>query len=193
MVETLWLPSFELALHRNRGTPTGRLVQLATVRKDGRPSVRTVVLRGFLAETHRPHFASDTRTVKVEEIREHPWVEACCYFPQTREQFRLGGLVTVASSESRDPGLVKARNEVWSEMSDESRLAYTWPDPGRPRHHAVPFSTTPPDPHNPMPHFCLLVLDVREVDHLELSGNPQHRWRYHCDDRGRWSGLEINP
>ena len=45
----------------------------------------------------------------------------------------------------------------------------------------------------PLPHFCLLVLEIRDVDHLELHGNPQHRWRYSKDAYGRWSGLQVNP
>ncbi len=78
-------------------------------------------------------------------------------------------------------------------MSDESRLTYTWPDPGVPRAALAPFPTCAPDPLEPLPHFCLLVLEVRDVDHLELQGNPQHRWRYSKDDLGRWSGMEVNP
>jgi hypothetical protein len=38
-----------------------------------------------------------------------------------------------------------------------------------------------------------MTLTATEVDHLELQGDPQHRWIYEADPRGRWSGREVNP
>jgi PPOX class probable FMN-dependent enzyme len=193
MAEELWRPSLDLALHRNRQSPQVRFVQLATLRDNGRPTVRTVVFRGFLGETHRLTFATDGRSVKVSELEQSPWVEACWYFHLTREQFRLSGPVALVGSDTHDRDLLEARTQVWREMSDESRLAYTWPAPGRPRKPLAPFPTQNPDRLIPLPHFLLFVLEVWEVDHLELHGNPQHRWRYSRDALGRWAGLEINP
>jgi PPOX class probable FMN-dependent enzyme len=193
MVEELWRPSLDLALHRNRQSPQSRFVQLATVRADGRPAVRTLVFRGFLGETHRLTFATDTRSSKVGDLERSPWAEACWYFPLTREQFRLMGTVAVVVGADHDPDRRDARIQVWREMSEESRLTYTWPEPEQPREPLAPFPTLAPDPHEPLPHFGLMVLEVREVDHLELQGNPQHRWKYSRDAYGRWSGMEINP
>ena len=115
---------------------------------------------------------------------------------------RRGAAIKFLGSLRGDGVLVSAAGETavrlhlvatWREMSDESRLTYTWPDPGQPRAPLSPFPTEPPDPLVPLPHFGLLVLDVREVDHLELVGNPQHRWSYEEDEYGRWSATEINP
>ena len=171
-----------------------RYVQLATLRENGRPAVRTLVFRGFLGETHHLTFATDGRSEKVVELEHSPWAEACWYFHQTREQFRFLGTVTLVGAEIHDRALSEARVEVWRGMSEESRLSYTWPEPGRPRGMPrPPFPTLAPDPLVPLPHFCLLVLEPREVDHLELHGNPQHRWKYSRDAHGRWSGVEVNP
>jgi pyridoxamine 5'-phosphate oxidase len=193
MAEDLWRPSLDLALHRNRQSPQARFVQLATIRMNGRPSVRTLVFRGFLGETHQLTFAIDGRSVKAAELEQSPWAEACWYFHLTREQFRLGGTVTSVGCDSPDRILCESRSDVWRAMSDESRLAYTWPDPGQSRIPLSPFPTLAPDRREPLPHFCMLVLEVRDVDHLELQGNPQHRWRYTKDAHGRWSGVEVNP
>jgi pyridoxamine 5'-phosphate oxidase len=193
MVEELWRPSLDLALHRNRQSPQARFVQLATVRETGRPAVRTVVFRGFLDDSHRLTFTTDLRSIKAVEIENCPWVEACWYFHLTREQLRFTGTANLVGPDDHDPTLREARLAVWQEMSDESRLTYTWPHPGRPREPLAPFPTLAPDPRVPLPHFGLLILEVREVDHLELQGNPQHRWRYTRDVHGRWSGIEINP
>ncbi len=193
MAEELWRPSLDLALHRNRQSPLVRFVQLATIRESGRPAVRTLVFRGFLGETHKLTFATDGRSVKTVDLQHSPWVEACWYFHLTREQFRFSGTVSSVVAETADQTLQEARINVWRDMSDESRLTYTWPDPGQTRVPLAPFPTQPPDPLEPLPHFCLLVLEVRDVDHLELHGNPQHRWHYSKDDLGRWSGMEVNP
>lgn len=193
MAEELWRPSLDLALHRNRVSQQARLVQLATVREDGRPAVRTVVFRGFFEETHRLTFASDTRSTKVAQLELSPWSEACWYFPLTREQFRLTGVMHVAGEDCHDRLLSEARTGLWRELTEESRLAYAWPEPGRAREPLRPYPASIPDVDLPPPHFCLLVLEPHEVDHLELQGNPQHRWKYARDDRGRWSGVEINP
>ncbi len=193
MAEELWRPSLDLALHRNRQSPQVRFVQLATVRDSGRPAVRTLVFRGFLGDTHKLTFATDGRSTKTAELENAPWAEACWYFHLTREQFRFGGTVISVGPETLERTLRETRLEVSREMSDESRLTYTWPEPGQARVPLAPFPTHAPDPLEPLPHFRLIVLEVRDVDHLELQGNPQHRWKYSMDDRGRWSGLEINP
>ena len=68
MADELWRPSLDLALHRNRQSPQCRFVQLASVREDGRPAVRTIVFRGFLGDTNRLTFATDGRSVKAHEL-----------------------------------------------------------------------------------------------------------------------------
>jgi pyridoxamine 5'-phosphate oxidase len=57
----------------------------------------------------------------------------------------------------------------------------------------VPFPRDHPDPETPLPHFGLLVLDPQTVDLLEINGHPQNRWEFHRNEKGSWSGLEINP
>ena len=160
MADELWRPSLDLALHRNRPSPHVRYVQLATLRENHRPAVRTLVFRGFLCETHHLTFATDGRSEKVVEIEHSPWAEACWYFHLTREQFRFLGTVTLVGAEINDRALSEARVEVWRGMSEESMLSYSWPDPSRPRLASATFPTLAPDPQEPLPHFCLLVLDT---------------------------------
>jgi len=193
MPETLWRPSLVLALYQNRHAPYSRFVQLATVRADGRPSNRTVVFRGFLDDTAQLTFVTDARSPKVAELGHSPWSEVCWYFPVTHEQFRIGGPTTLVGADARDRGLLDARRACWRDLAEAVRLSFTWPAPGEPRADGVRFPTEHPDPAEPLPHFCLLILDPHEVDQLELNGNPQNRWEYKRDDHGRWSGAEVNP
>ena len=193
MAEELWRPSLDLALHRNRQSPQVRFVQFATVRKSGRPAVRTLVFRGFLDDTHRLTFATDWRSYKTRELEHSPWVEACWFFHLTREQFRLSGTAVCVDGAGSDralsAGAYRSLASHVRRVEGNLHLAGPW----RPEGSADPLSHFAPDPLEPLPHFCLLVFEVRDVDHLELHGNPQHRWRYSKDDLGRWSGTEVNP
>ena len=49
------------SLEANKQVPYHKFMQLGTVRTDGRPSVRTVVFRGFHEDTDQITFATDTR------------------------------------------------------------------------------------------------------------------------------------
>jgi pyridoxamine 5'-phosphate oxidase len=182
-----------LALHRNREVAQSRFMQLATVCADGRPANRTVVFRGFLADSHQITMVSDVRSGKFKDLESHPWAEVCWYFSRTREQFRLGGRVTVVGENTSDASLQEARYDAWRGLTDTTRQSFTWPAPGAPRDPIALFLGECPAADSPLPSFGLLVLDTCNVDHLELDGNPQSRWISRRDENGGWTSLEVNP
>ncbi|WP_414579255.1 Npun_F5749 family FMN-dependent PPOX-type flavoprotein [Anabaena sp. CCY 9402-a] len=188
-----WRSAIAHALHRNRSLVYARYLQLATVKANGRPANRTVVFRGFLAESNQLKFISDRRSHKIDQIQQNPWAEACWYFPKTREQFRITGNLTLVSSDESQPHLQLARITMWQELSDAARLQFAWPDPGEPKAEKAAFEPSPPDPDRPLANFCLLLLDPTQVDHLELRGEPQNRRIYDCDENQAWSTQEVNP
>jgi PPOX class probable FMN-dependent enzyme len=189
-----WRSAIARALHQNRSLPYARYLQLATVRANGLPANRTIVFRGFLADTNQLKFITDSRSEKAEQIQQQPWAEVCWYFPNTREQFRITGGLTLLGDNSQSD-LAPARITTWEELSDAARLQFAWPDPGQLRNkdEEAAFQPPPPDPKQPLPNFCLLLLDPLQVDHLELRGEPQNRWLYYRDDQLGWSVEEINP
>lgn len=189
----LWRSPLARALHRNRSLPYARYLQLATVRADNHPANRTVVFRGFLEDTNKLKFVTDIRSQKIDEINYQPWGEACWYFPNTREQFRLSGSLTLIQANYPDSTLQQARKNIWQELSDAARLQFAWQHPGKPRAEAATFEPPPPDSVEPLPHFCLLLLEPVQVDHLELRGEPQNRWIYYLDSDQNWSIQEVNP
>jgi len=193
MLHEPWRPSLDLALHRNGRSPQSRFVQLATVRPDGRPAVRTVVFRGFLGESGSIVVTTDARSAKCDEIRRRPDVELCWYFPETREQFRLSGVAELVDESTADPDFRVARVIAWRALSDALRVSFTWPAPGAPRTPGVAFPEMPPDAQAPPDAFALIIFSASRVDFLELDGDPQHRWSYSVDEEGVWSGREINP
>jgi PPOX class probable FMN-dependent enzyme len=168
-------------------------VQLATIGLDGRPAVRTVVFRGFLGEGGDLVFTTDARSTKRAEIERAPDAALCWYFAETREQFRLSGVVRLVDASTADAQLQDARCGAWRSLSDESRTGFTWPAPGEPRDRGTAFPTTPPARDAPLDSFALLIVSVREIDHLELDGDPQRRWKYAVGEDGRWSCSEVNP
>lgn len=188
-----WRSPLARALHRNRSLVYSRYLQLATVRLGGDPANRTVVFRGFLAETNQLQFVTDARSEKVEQIGQTPVAEACWYFPNTREQFRLAGKLTLVTTNYPDVDLLAARQRLWQTLSDPARTQFTWADPGKPRNDDMELAESTPDPMTPPPTFCLLLLDPDRVDHLELRGNPQNRWQYHRDTSGDWVKQAVNP
>ncbi|PZV15836.1 MAG: pyridoxamine 5'-phosphate oxidase [Leptolyngbya sp.] len=187
-----WRSPLARALHRNRSLVYARYFQLATVRAEGRPANRTVVFRGFLDNTNQLKIITDARSEKAEQIEQNAWSEACWYFPNTREQFRLLGQLTLVGEHCSDDSLLKARARSWQELSDAARVQFAWSPPGAPREDTG-FDSLPPDPATPLSHFCLLLLDPMQVDHLELKGDPQNRLIYSFADSLGWSMQAVNP
>jgi len=186
-----WRSAIAHALHRNRSLVYARYLQLATVKANGHPANRSVVFRGFLPDTNQLKFVTDARSDKIDQIQQQPWAEACWYFPNTREQFRISGYLTLVGDESQ-PHLLPARMATWQELSDAARLQFAWPHPGKDKEDQVAFNPPPPDPQKPIPNFCLLLLEPKQVDHLELRGEPQNRYIYRLDDQ-EWSVQAVNP
>lgn len=190
-----WRSPLTRALDHNQSLADSRYLQLATVRADGRPANRTLVFRGFLEETNQLKFVIDTRSQKVEQINQCPWAEACWYFTETREQFRISGSLGLVQADHPNPMLRQARQATWRELSDKTRLQFAWPQPNKNRVDTSAFMSPAPNPDIALPNFCLLLLEPVQVDHLELRGEPQNRWIYllDSDSSQSWSSQAVNP
>jgi pyridoxamine 5'-phosphate oxidase len=191
---SLWRSLLARAIHKNRSLPASRYFQLATIRADQRPANRTVVYRGFLGETDQLKIITDLRSAKAAQIQQLAWGEACWYFAKTREQFRLSGKLSLINAADPDADLQKARQTTWQDLSDAARLQFAWPHPGQARtEDNQAFSPPPPDELKPLDNFCLLLLAVIEVDHLELRGEPQKRSLYYQNSDHNWTEQAVNP
>lgn len=186
-----WRSLLARARHRNRSRVDSRYLQLATVTPDGKPANRTVVFRGFLTAANALTFVTDARSDKVRHLQHFAWGEACWYFTQTREQFRLAGSLIVVDHHHPNPNLAEERIQGWSQLSDQARQQFTWPEPGASRASATAFAAIP-HPTVPPDHFCLLVLTPEWVDHLELRGDPQNRTQYFLQ-QDSWCQKIVNP
>ncbi|MBD2460806.1 pyridoxamine 5'-phosphate oxidase family protein [Oscillatoria sp. FACHB-1407] len=187
-----WRSAIARALHRNRSLVYARYLQLATVRSDGRPANRTVVFRGFLDNTNQLKFITDDRSEKALQIPQNAWGEVCWYFPNTREQFRLLGQLSLIDEKNSDATLRQARQRQWQELSDAARTQFAWADPGKLRSPDDPFTPPSPDASSPLSNFLLVLLDPIQVDHLELRGEPQNRSIYR-QINNEWMVDAVNP
>ncbi|MBD2256391.1 Npun_F5749 family FMN-dependent PPOX-type flavoprotein [Pseudanabaena sp. FACHB-2040] len=188
-----WRSSLARALHRNRSRPYSRYLQLATLRSNGRPANRTVVFRGFMQDSNTLTLITDARSEKVGHIAHQPWAEACWYFTETREQYRLTGTLLLINASYPDAVLQTARQQTWESLSEAARAQFTWPASGQTRDSQSAFEAPAPHPSIPLESFCLLLLLPVEVDHLELRGDPQTRTHYRFVEPEQWVVESINP
>jgi len=208
-----WRAAVKSALKRNGRNPTSKFVQVATIRaSDGAPAVRTVVFRGFWddfvddadADRGRAHalvFCTDARSEKINDVARDARAEMAWYFPETREQFRVTGTLTCATSTSVDERSVEhaARVNLWRRMRRGARGQFLWPTPGGAR---VSVESGESDPHDvdesdsrldddvAGEHFALVAMRATRVDHLHLKRNE--RVVYEETD-GEWTATRVNP
>lgn len=147
-----------------RSVDAGRtaFLQLATLSTDGRPTVRTVVFRGWESGTAL-RFVIDLRSSKVRNGHLE-WAEACYYSTDTREQFRLTGPLSVLGPDATSSAAA-TRSSQWAELSDAARAQFCWPAPGESRASDQPFEPDQPSETEAVDNFAVLLLRPTQVDH----------------------------
>mmetsp|Transcript_28679 Transcript_28679/g.42126 ORF Transcript_28679/g.42126 Transcript_28679/m.42126 type:complete len:403 (-) Transcript_28679:416-1624(-) len=209
-----WMQALKQALNhggtqrakRDRKEATRKQVQLATVDPaTGRPSVRTIVFRGFLPvdlsnanslESCMLIFITDSRAQKVRHIREREAlaktkgapVEICWWLDEAGVQFRIAGNAILCCADSAEPQLRKVCTTVWERLGDSTRSTFAWPQPGAREGEGggtggVPTLTEA--------HFCVLVVLPDWVDELHLGGK-QKRVIYTLDQTDA-TPFELTP
>jgi len=68
---------------------------------------------------------TDARSNKVDEIAAAPAGEFAWYFPESRDQFRIAGRLTVVAADTEDQAMQKARGAAWNRMSPNGRASLT--------------------------------------------------------------------
>ena len=188
-------------------------VQLATVTEQGLPAVRTVVFRGWMQKPIRDDgdIAKEQRAIDTDlhlkfitDSRSHKMLqgktaEACWYFTETREQFRLRGDLVMVTHECKDSALLRQRSGLWKSISDSARASYLWPAPGSTRARDADDDKDfrcAADLNSISDNFVLMLLRPTYVDHLCLKGFPQRRSIWTLEDGGPerpWQTRSVNP
>ncbi len=179
-IKPSWLNDLEKAIKRNKRDAYNRYFQLATIDSEGWPRVRTVVFRGFADQTGALLFITDSRSKKMGSIESGGKAEACWYFTQSREQFRLQGHLAVVD-DSTD------REAMWSRLSPAAKEQFFWVTPGAPLGEGDSVLNQ-----NDVPSTMVLIKLVPEsIDHLVLA-KEQERQR-HTQTGDGWQANRINP
>lgn len=164
-----------------------RLGTLATV-FDGRPRVRTVVLRDVQPEARELICYTDRRSDKVSELEASPWIEWVTYDPVTRVQIRLRGNATIHSDDERAA-------QHWQNSSPEHRRGYiTVSAPGTKADSAVSnlpdylFDRLPNDEEAQLGYenFAVIVCRIEHLDWLQLRRNGHLAAQFLWTDK--WDG-----
>ncbi len=94
-----FLQWFNHALQSNLHEPYA--MSLATCNRQGRPHVRTVLLRGATAQGY--DFYTNYDSQKGIDLAENPYAELLFYWPSLERQVRIGGIVNkISEHESTD-------------------------------------------------------------------------------------------
>lgn len=138
-------------------------------------------------------------TDKVAQAATTPYAEACWYFRETRDQFRLGGTLTIVDGGNTDGAA------AWARLSPSAREWNAGPAPGVVKGKVVVEATTTTsapaaevggggggggDAATPHAHFRLVLLDIDSVDHVALESD--RRWRHSLAGE-EWETVEVNP
>jgi hypothetical protein len=144
-----------------------RNVQLATVSPEGRPGVRTLILRGFDQKEGTAELHSDSRAGKVRDIKFSRHVSILAWSPDDQLQIRMSGKAELHNQD----GLARTR---WEALSDKARATYGLAaEPGS--------SVDGPEQSNLTPDrqfemFTVIVVSLSRADVLRLeSGGGQTR------------------
>jgi pyridoxamine 5'-phosphate oxidase len=89
---------------------------LATVAPDGRPGIRTIVLRRFHPARRIVELHTDARSPKMAALAHDPRAALHFWGPARRIQLRLDGVITLADDE--------AVQSAWDALHDGSRATY---------------------------------------------------------------------
>lgn len=184
---------------RKRTAARRKHVQIATVDpQTGRPSVRTVVFRGFLPQKYVDDaagaeescclcFITDCRAAKFVHLgggrSQGAPIECCWWLDEAGVQFRISGHALVATARSEDHLLRAAAAEVWGRLGDSTKLQMFWPHPGAARREAVSrdasdasglgAAVSKDSVSLESSHFALIILVPDAVDELHLTGRQK--------------------
>ena len=155
------------ALERSLEAHSGDLrnVQLATVTPKGRPSLRTVVLRGFERRAATAEIHSDARGSKVRDIAGATRVALLAWSAEEHLQLRFEGSATLHIGDD----LARGR---WDKLSSNARKPYGMrADPGTPIGDPADQPHLPPDQQAKRFAVILVSLDTVDVLRLEPEGD----------------------
>ena len=176
----IWRQELKSARKKEGKSPLNRWIQLSTVTGNNEPRIRTVVFRGWEKESSMLIF-TDSRSDKVEHLKNNPNAEVLWLFLRSKSQFRFKGVIKE----------LKVNNKYWDSLSERSKLTWFWENPGKEIDTKIQPSQKIPTNLNKPESFVVLEFEIYSVDLLKLV-TPIHK-RFIWNKRNSWEKIEINP
>jgi len=152
-----------------------RPMAVATVTSDGKPSNRTLVLRGADRSSGLVWFHTDRRSPKMRHLEARPYVSALGYDAHDQVQIRLDGEVTLHYDD-------RLTNHHWEQVSMAVRYAYGLPHgPGEPlqqpdpRFQVMHRQQELGEVHRARENFVVIQVRVDTIDWLQVGSTGQIR------------------
>lgn len=178
IISPLWRQELKASIHKEGKSRSSRWIQLATINKENKPRVRSVVFRGWHSQSSMLVY-SDKRSDKFHEINHNNNVEVLWLFSKSRAQFRFKGIAS----------FLKEKESYWQDLTTESKKLWFWPSPGLKINKDLKQITIS---HNEIPdNFIVFSIKIISVDLLKLE-HPIHK-RYLWEETNSWKVIELNP
>jgi pyridoxamine 5'-phosphate oxidase len=107
---------------RRQETSDPEAMSVATVGRDGRPSLRMVLLRGI--DARGLVFYTNLASRKARDLQENPWAALCLHWKSTARQVRIEGRVEVVSETEADDYFAAREREsqigAWASRQSEA-------------------------------------------------------------------------
>jgi pyridoxamine 5'-phosphate oxidase len=148
---------------------------VATIGLDGRPRLRTVILRACDTPRRTLRFHTDVRSEKIGEITCDPRVSLHFYEPSSKIQLRLEGVATVNADNA-------VADAAWAESRDFSRQTYgIAPGPGTVIAAGADFALPESSHEATAPgraNFCAVTVEVESLEWLYLASAGHRRAKF---------------
>jgi pyridoxamine 5'-phosphate oxidase len=163
---------------------------VATVGSDGRPRLRTVILRGFDMAKRELRFHTDRRAQKVAELAAEPRISLLGYDPAAKIQLRIEGRAVPHTDDA-------VADAAWEAAKFFSRQCYgIAPGPGTPLNAGADFALPETTEEGTAPgraHFTAVVVTMDSLEWLYLAAQGHRRARFVWDGEGAFSSSWLAP
>ena len=157
---------------------------LASIGRDGAPSLRSVILRGFEAPGRRLSIHTDRRSAKAAEIAADPRVMLHGHDPAAGMQLRIAGEATLHADDA-------IADAAWAASRETTRMTYATAHPPGTALPAPP--AAPRDAAAGRGHFAALLLRIDSLDWLLLDPAGHRRARFAWEPDGAMTATWLAP
>lgn len=153
---------------------------------------------GFIQGTQQALLQTHAKSYKAEQMARNNQIEICNWNAASQQQFRLRGAVTIVDMNSTNQELQQLRQQEYKRLGTPSVLQW-YQNSNRPpgRLFQAPVQQVVDQQGEAPPSFLLLVVDVKEVDHVLLESDTRAVWSKlqqgsNCRQYS-WQKQNVNP